>query len=361
MITPNRHIAAMAPYALADLSVPEGKRLISLAQNESAVPPSPKAIAAGRDAMATAELYPDPDWTGLREAIAQVHDVPADCILCGAGSMELIACLAHCYAGPNRRVLSSQYGYAFFRTAALAAGAAFDQAAEHDRTVSVDTLLAAVRDDTGLVFVANPGNPTGTRIARCELLRLRDGLGRGTLLVIDEAYGEFADGCGEPLFELVSRGDTVVLRTFSKAYGLAGMRVGWGLFPPAIAAEMRKVLNPNNISTVSEAATRAAMADQAYMRATCAETIARRDGFAERMRQLGLLVPDSYTNFVVIGFADSDAAARAGQALRSEGVLLRGLAGYGLSNCLRATIGDEADLDCAAHHIATWCKGEGLT
>ena len=130
-------------------------------------------------------------------------------------------------------------------------------------------------------FVANPGNPTGTRIPRAELLRLRKGLPGDTLLVIDEAYGEFADHLGEPMFDLVGRGDTVVLRTFSKAYGLAGMRVGWGLFPPEIAGEIRKVMNPNNISVAGQAAAAAALADQAYMVETCRETAS----FARRVAQ----------------------------------------------------------------------------
>ena len=176
MIRPRAHIAAMAPYALADLSPPGGKRLISLAQNESALPPSPQALAAGREALAAARLYPDPDWTDLRAAIARVHGLAPERILCGAGSMELIACLMRCYAGPGDRVLSSQYGYAFFETAARMAGAAFDKAPERDLTVSVDTLLAAAVNETRIVCIANPGNPTlraEVSPDRCSDLRAR--------------------------------------------------------------------------------------------------------------------------------------------------------------------------------------------
>lgn len=358
MIKPKAHIAALAPYALADLTVAPGKRPISLAQNESPIPPSPLAIRAGRDAMDAATLYSDPDWSELRGAIAAVHDIPTENILCGAGSMELLACLAHCFTGPGDRVLSSEYGYAFFRSAALAAGAAYDSAPEQHLTLSVDTLLDAVRDDTRIVFVANPGNPTGTRVDRAELVRLRDGLDDDILLVIDEAYGEFADASGETTFDLVARGNTAILRTFSKAYGLAGLRIGWGLFPPAVAAEMRKLINPNNISVTSVAAAAAAMKDQAYMRAACGEIIERRDRFAERIRGLGLSAPDSCTNFVLIGFADAATARSTDRALRAEGVLLRAMEGYGLPHCLRATIGSEADMDIAAGHLARIIKEE---
>jgi histidinol-phosphate aminotransferase len=358
MIRPKPYVTALAPYALADLKAPAGRRPLSLAQNESALPPSPRALAAARDALSSARLYPDPDWTDLRAAIARVHDLDPGRILCGGGSMELIACLLQGYAGPGDRVLSSEYGYAFFRAATQAVGADYDRASERDFTVSVDALLAAVTTDTRIVCLANPGNPTGTRITRRELDRLRNGLDEGVLLLIDEAYGEFADAPGEGTFDLVSRGNTVVLRSFSKAYALAGLRVGWGLFPPAIAADLRKLLMPNNISAVGQAAAAAAMIDQDYMRALCAETAARRDGFAAQVRRLGLRVPESRTNFVLIRFASAQAAARAEAALRAEGLVLRGLAGYGLADCLRATIGGAAEMARALELLAAWRNQE---
>ncbi len=351
------HVAAMAPYVLADFAVPAGKPLVSLAQNESALPPSPRALAAGREALTAAALYPDPDWTGLRTAVGEVHGIATANILCGAGSMELIACLMQCYAGPGDVVLSSQFGYAFFRTAALAAGAGYRAAAERDHAVSVDRLLDAVDDTVRMVCVANPGNPTGTRIANTELKRLRAGLDPDILLVIDEAYGEFADRPGDGNFDLAAEGSTIVLRTFSKAYGLAGMRVGWGLFPASIAGEARKLLNPNNVSVVSQAVAEAAMRDQLHMRSASAETAKRRDHFARHMRDLGLTVPRSHTNFVLIGFKDVDIAASADRALRAEGIVMRGMAGYGLPECLRATIGGKVDMDFAADVLRAWQNG----
>ncbi len=356
MISPIAHVAAMAPYALAKLEVPAGKRPVFLAQNESALPPSPRALAAGRQALASARLYPDPDWTELRAAIAEVHALDPELILCGAGSMELIACLVRCFAGRGDRVLSSRYGYAFFRTAALAAGADYHAAPEDGFTVSVSALLDAVGENTRIVCIANPGNPTGTRISRRDLVRLREGLDDDILLLIDEAYGEFNDVPGEATFDLVARGNTVVLRSFSKAYGLAGLRVGWGVFPPAVAAELRKLLNPNNVSETAQAAAAAAMVDQDHMRGVCAETAERRDRFAKRVRRLGLEVPESHTNFVLIRFAGAEAAASADRAMRAEGILLRGMAGYGLPDCLRATIGGEADMELAAELLAAWHK-----
>ncbi len=360
MIRPNPHIAAIAPYALADLEAKGCEPPVSLAQNESIRPPSPMALEAAARAMAESSLYPDPDWSALREAICAVHQIPIDGILCGAGSMELIAALAKAYSGSGSGILGSGYGYAFFRKVAEFNNAPFDDVPENNFTISVDALLSAANQNTRVVFVANPGNPTGTRISRDDIVRLRDTLHEDTLLVVDEAYGEFADGLEKSLFDLVERGDTVVLRTFSKAYGLAGMRVGWGLFPPAIAAEVRKLLNPNNIAVASQAAAAAAMVDQVYMRETCTLTADLRESFGEEIRQMDLRVPQSHTNFVLIAFVNADSANSAKRALRSRGILLRGMDGYGLPNCLRATIGSSETMDRVAAILTDW-RSERMT
>jgi histidinol-phosphate/aromatic aminotransferase/cobyric acid decarboxylase-like protein len=176
------------------------------------------------------------------------------------------------------------------------------------------------------------------------------------LLVIDEAYSEFSRSPEEPLFDLVRRGDTVVLRTLSKAYGLAGLRVGWGLFPPAIHTELRKLMLPNNLSAPALAAATAAMRDQAHMRNTVAEIAARRDRFAARLRVAGLAVPESHTNFVLIPFSSADIAARADTALRAAGFVLRRVDNYGLPHCLRATIGSEEDMATVAQIVEDFCR-----
>ena len=338
-------IAAMAGYALAELDAPGA---VSLAQNESAFAPSPKALQAGQKALADAALYPDPDWTALRAAIASVHQIPADQILCGAGSMELIGAIIRAFAGPSDTVLGTEFGYLFAATASQQAGASHLRAPEPSLVVSVDLLLAAVTPDTRIVFLCNPGNPSGTRILNADILRLRDGLRDDILLVVDQAYGEFDDQNPADVLGLVTRGNTVVLRTFSKAYALASARVGWGYFPPAVASETRKLLNPNNITGVSQAMAATAMQDQPHMQGIVRQTAAIAAAFTGRLRASGYEVPDSHTNFVLIRFADGGAAKRADAALRSAGFMLRGMAGYGLPECLRATIGTEAAMDAVA-------------
>jgi histidinol-phosphate aminotransferase len=359
MIRPVEHIGAMSAYALAELSTPAAKRLVSLSQNESLRPPSPKALRAAAEAMASAHLYPDPEWSALKEALYDLHARPAGEVLCGNGSMELISSLTLAFCDETGAVLAPQHAYPYFKTAAQLVRARYDTARETDAGVCVDALLAAVQPETRVVFVANPGNPTGTRVPNADLRRLRDGLRADILLVIDEAYGEFADHVDAPLFDLVARGDTVVLRTFSKAYGLAGLRVGWGLFPPAIAREVRKVMAPNAVTVAGQAAALSALTDQAYMRETCALIAGLRDRFITKIRGIGCDVGESYTNFALIRFGSPEAAEAAHAALNAEGVFLRPQGGAGLPHCLRATVGPEADMMLAAEVLAHWARENG--
>ena len=198
--------------------------------------------------------------------------------------------------------------------------------------------------------------PTGTRIPKHEFQRLRKNLRDDILLVIDEAYGEFADHLNEPTFDMVSE-NTAVLRTLSKAYGMAGYRVGWGAFAPTIRAELQKVMNPNNVSVAGQTAAATALSDQAYMRETCAITAGLRDGFSNRLRKVGFYIAESFTNFAMIRFHDAWAAQRADATLRAEGIVVRAQSGAGLPDCLRITVGTAEDLDLAASLLEHKAKG----
>ena len=354
MISPRPHIAAMQAFALADLSAPDGVDVVSLAQNESAFPPSPLAQAAARHAMESGALYPDPDWAALRHAIAERHGVDASAILCSAGSMDLISALIMAFAGPGDRVLSTQHGYGYFATSARFAGAAYDAAPETDLTVDVDALLAAVRPETRIVCIANPGNPTGTRIPRSEIVRLREALSQDVILLLDEAYAEFTDPMGEQMFDLVDRGNTVVTRSFSKAHALAGMRIGWGLFPPAIGEHARKLLTAGGVTVASLAAAEASMRDPGYVAETVSKTMATRDRFIARVRDLGITCADSYTNFALLQFRDIPERERADAALRSKGIIMRPMGGYALPHCLRATIASQEVMEMTVSVLVDW-------
>ena len=353
MTHPAEHIARMAPYALSKFDIPKGKRLISLSQNESMRPPSPMIKDAVNRAIHNGALYPDPEWTGLRSALSHVHGIDANSILCGTGSLDLIGCIAHVFAGPTRSVLAPKHAYPFFRSAAEMSGARFDTAPEKDAVVDVDALLQNVKPDTGIMFIANPANPTGTRIPKRELQRLRKNLRDDILLVIDEAYGEFADHLNESTFDMVSE-NTAVLRTLSKAYGMAGYRVGWGVFAPTIRTEVQKVMNPNNISCLSQAAAIAAITDQAYMRVTCERTAELAAAARHELSSRGFKVLESFTNFVLIDLKTADHAIAAETMLLSEGVVLRRQAGAVLPHCLRMTLGHQEDVSIAIKILKKW-------
>ncbi|WP_217362349.1 pyridoxal phosphate-dependent aminotransferase [Ruegeria arenilitoris] len=357
MTQPMPHVARMAPYTLVKVPAGDDHTLISLSQNESLRPPSPKVVKAASSVFTRSMLYPDPDWTELRLALAQHHELNAEYILCGNGSLDLIGCIARVFAGPDRSILAPEYAYPFFRSATQMANARFDIARESFLTVNVQAILDSVVADTGIVFVANPGNPTGTRISRGELERLRAGLRPDILLVVDEAYGEFADHLRESCFDMVNSENTVILRTFSKAYGMAGFRVGWGLFPPAVAAEMRKVMNPNNVSAVSQAAAIAAVQDEKYMRETCEITTQLREEATTKLKDAGFDLFPSFTNFVLIDMGDPESAQNAEAALRRNGILVRPQGGVGLPHALRMTIGAKQDNE-AAISILAQCKKE---
>lgn len=354
MIRPRRHVQGLAAYALAPPG-PEGAALLN--QNEALRPPAPGVADAVARAVATAHLYPDPDWTALRAGLAGTYAVEADAILCGNGSMELIVALIAAYAGPGDEVLSTAQAYALFRTAAAMSGADYRAVPEADYRVDVDALLSGVGPATRVVAVANPGNPTGTYLPEGEIRRLRNGLRDDVLLLLDEAYGEFA-GPGLPLADLVTRGDTVILRSFSKAWALAGQRVGWGVLPAAVAAEVRKLLNPNNVSLGAQAAARAALSDPDYMAETVSLTTGLRNRAAKRLRSAGYPVPESATNFLLVPFGSAEAARAADSALRAAGIVVRPMGGYGLPDCLRITVGTEDQMDAMVKVLAAsdWRK-----
>ena len=360
MIKPNPTVAAMAPYALPDISAANGLEAVVLAQNEHAYPPSQKVQDAVKVALCSGQLYPDSDWTELRRAIAQVHQLNPDNIVCGAGSMELMSSLMLAYLSPADRMLMTQYGYLFMRTLAKLVGASVDVAAEPDYRVDIDALLTGLKADTRMVFIVNPGNPSGSVIHNDEIRRLRRNLPDDVLLLIDEAYGEFVDAdFHQPVFDLADLGNTVITRTFSKVYGLAGLRVGWGYFPAAIRDQVRKVLNPSSVSLLSQAAARAAMEDQATALVAISEIARQRDYLSREISKLGLTVVPSQTNFILVDFVTPENAASAFEYLRQHTLVVRPMGGYGLPACLRITIGTEAQMRLTAETLGSWREKTG--
>ena len=361
MLKPNPTVASMAAYALPDISAAEGVEPIVLAQNEHAFAPSADVQRAVSEAIVSGQLYPDTDWTELRAAIASVHGLDAERIVCGAGSMELMSSLMLAYLSAEDRMLMTEYGYLFMRTLSKLVGAKVDVAPEIDYRVDVDAILERLQPDTRLVFIVNPGNPSGTVIHNDDIRRLRAGLPEDVLLLVDEAYAEFVEpDFHSPLFDLAETSNTVITRTFSKIYGLAGLRVGWGYFPGEVRDQLRKVINPSSVSSLSQAAACAAMEDQASAAEARRYIAAQRDFMSAALAALGLEVVPSQTNFILVDFTTPQRAESAFNYLRQHGLVVRPMGGYGLPACLRITVGTEAQMQATAATLAAWreqCDG----
>jgi histidinol-phosphate aminotransferase len=292
----------------------------------------------------------------LREALGHCHGIDPLRIVCGAGSDELIALLLRCYAGPGDEVLYSRHGFLMYPINAMAVGATPIAAPERDLTTDVDAVLAGVTERTRIVFIANPNNPTGTYLGTPELARLHAGLPASVLLAIDAAYAEFVNRNDyEAGIALVNRAENVVmLRTFSKIYALAGLRLGWAYCPPAIADILNRVRGPFNVGAAAQAAGIAAIEDvEAFNRAR-AHNDQWLPWFSERLAALGLPLTPSVANFVLARFPDDplkDADA-VFAFLQSRGILTRKMAAYGLPQHLRITIGTGPEMETAAAAVA---------
>jgi histidinol-phosphate aminotransferase len=300
--------------------------------------------------------YTDGGAGALRAAIGELHGVEPERVVCGGGIDELIALLVRAYAGPTDEVLHSAHGFLMYAIAAKGAGATPVSAPEYELTAEVDALLARVSPRTRLLFLANPNNPTGSYLPAGEVRRLREGLPEGVLLVLDAAYAEYVRRDDyEAGTELVRAFDNVVMtRTFSKIYGLAGLRLGWAYCPVEVADVLNRLRGPFNVSSAAQAAGVAALADQAHVAHSRENNLRWLEWFTKELRRLGLVVPASVGNFVLVRFPEEperDAAAAA-QHLKGSGILVRDMTAYGLADSLRITIGTEEDMRAVAEALA---------
>lgn len=342
--TPKAHILNITPYKQGKSKASDDaqpQKLIKLSSNENPLGPSQQAIAAFRT-MGDLHRYPDGSAAALREAIAEVHGLDASRLIIGAGSDELINFLIHAYAGTGDEVLYSQHGFLMYKIYATAHGATPVTAQETDLTADVDALLAAVTERTKIVFLANPNNPTGTLLADSEVQRLRNALPAHVLLVLDAAYAEYVEeadyDAGAKLVDATD--NTVMLRTFSKIYGLPSLRVGWGYAPAAIIDVLNRIRSPFNVNSAALAAAAAAVKDTHYTAYAVEYNARERTRLTAALTSLGLTVTPSAGNFVLVHFPESgNTAESANQHLLAEGIIAREVAAYGLPHALRFTVG----------------------
>lgn len=340
---PKPGVLDIAPYVGGRATVPGVSEPIKLSSNEGALGASPKAMAAYAAAAADAAIYPEGSAAILRAAVGEAFGLDPARIVCGNGSDELLTLIANAYLRPGDEVLYSEHAFLVYKIATLANSAVPVSVKEKDRHVDVDAMLAAVTPKTKLVYLANPNNPTGTYLPFDEVKRLHAGLAPGTLLVLDAAYAEFvrANDYDAGIALALKHDNVVMTRTFSKVYGLAGLRIGWALCPPAVADVLNRIRMPFNVSIPAQRAGAAALSDHDHLAAALEHNDIWREKLTAAIRATGLKVDDSVTNFLLIRFPHEPGktAAEADRYLGERGLILRGVASYGLPDCLRLTIG----------------------
>ena len=353
---PGPGILDIAPYVGGESKASGIERPIRLASNESALGPSPKAIAAYRALAGEMHRYPDGSAGELREALGRHHRLDPARIVCGAGSDELIGMLLRAYAGPDTEVLYSRHGFLMYPIGAMSVGATPVAAPERDLTADIDAILERVTERTRIVFVANPNNPTGTYLSASDMRRLHAGLPPHVLLAIDAAYAEFVSRNDyEPGIGLVDSAENVVmLRTFSKIHALAGLRLGWAYCPPSIADVLNRIRGPFNVTAPALAAGTAAIEDLDALRRAQAHNERWLPWLSERLAAIGLPSTPSVANFVLPRFPDDPRrnADAAFAFLQSRGILVRKMGAYLLPEHLRITIGTGEEMEAVAGVLA---------
>jgi histidinol-phosphate aminotransferase len=352
-------IEAIHAYVPGKSKAADGRELVKLSANENPLGTSERALAA-RAAASAPSRYPDPESAELRAALGALHGIDPARIVCGTGSDELLNLAAQAFAGPGDEVIYVRYGFAVYDIAARRCGATVVVAPDKDFGTDVDALLSCVTERTRVVFLANPNNPTGRFLPRAELARLHAGLPADVLLVLDQAYAEYvapADDDGGLALPAV-HGNVLVTRTFSKIYGLAGERVGWGTGAPGLIDALNRIRGPFNVTLGAQAAALAALADQDFVRASREHNRAERTRFAEAIGALGnhgLRAVPSEANFVLVLFEGALSAEAALAGLAERGYAVRHLPGQGLPQGLRVTIGTRQQMDevaAALRHMA---------
>lgn len=349
---PRAGVLAIDPYVPGKAKANGGHKLHKLSSNESPLGASPHALEAYRS-VTELQLYPDGSASDLRHAIGEVYGLDPERILCGCGSDEVLSLLAYAYLGEGDEAIYTEHGFLVYKIAILAAGATPVIAPEKDLATDVDAILERVTEKTKMVFVANPNNPTGTYIPFDEVKRLHAGLPKSCLLVLDAAYAEYVrEADYNAGIELVDGAENVVMtRTFSKAYGLPALRLGWGYGPAHIIDALNRIRGPFNMNAAALAAGAAAVRDQPFLDNAVAHNEKWLPWVTQELRRIGLEVTPSVGNFVLIHFPEEDGqrAADADAFLLERGCVLRQVKAYGFDNALRMSIGsEEANKDVVA-------------
>ena len=340
---PRPGILDIKPYVGGEGRVDGVAHLVRLASNENALGCSPKAREAYLKASLDLHRYPDGSVAELRAALGKTWDMNPDRIVCGSGSEELISLLVRAYAGVGDEVLYSQYGFLMYPICAKAVGATGVAAPEKNFRSDVDALLAAITPKTKMLLIANPNNPTGSWLNRAEMKRLCEKVPSNVLILIDSAYAEFVQEKdyedGRALVD--AHPNAVMLRTFSKIYGLAALRLGWAYCSPEVAGVINRVRGAFNVNAPAQAAGVAALADKDFIKRTIDMTATGRSFLTEGLQGLGWKPLPSVGNFLLVDFGPKAEEIRV--KLKDKGIFIRQMGAYNLPQHLRITVGTADD------------------
>ncbi len=340
---PRPGLLDIAAYVPGRSKAAPGVKLHKLSSNETPLGPSPAAIAAYRDVAGSLELYPDGGSTALREAIGAMHGINPDRIVCGSGSDEILHLIANAFIGPGDEAIYTEHGFLVYPIAIRSMGGTPVVAPETNLTADVDAILSRLTARTRAVFLANPNNPTGTYLPFSEVRRLHSNLPPDVVLVLDAAYAEYVRRNDyEGGIELAGSADNVIMtRTFSKIYGLAGLRIGWGYGSAHILDVIHRIRGPFNVSSPAIAAGVEAIRDRAHTEAAVAHNAKWLERLTAEISALGFTVTPSVANFLLVHFPEEAGrtAREADDFLVARGIVVRRVESYGLPNALRITVG----------------------
>ncbi len=343
------HIRALASYRpgkpIREAERESGVPCVKMASNENPLGPSPAALAAMRAAAAETNYYPDNDATRLRQRLAEIHGIGGEHILITDGSTVLLDLLARTLLGPATQAVTSELSFIVYAIVVQAAGSKLVRVPMRDFGFDLEAMARAVTADTRIVFLANPNNPTGSMVTASAMDAFLERMPGQVLVVLDEAYCDYAaDYAGARGLEYshsldyVRQGrNVVVLRTFSKAHGLAGLRVGYGLGPPELMQHLSRVRSPFSVSVVAEAGALAALDDQAHVRRALENNRAGVAWLSSQMAELGLRPLPTAANFIFCEVGED--AGELAHRLQAEGVIVRPMTAWGAPTAIRVTVG----------------------
>ena len=316
------------------------KSIVKLASNENSLGPAPSAIQAMKSEASGVHIYPDGGGYKLRTALAEKYDLGLENIVLGNGSNEIIELLCHCFLNQDAELIAAEHAFVVYKLMATLFGAKYVEVADPDFIHDVDGMADAITENTRLVFIANPNNPTGTMVDEATLDRFMDRLPEHVVAVFDEAYFEFLDDAPDTLKYVREGRNVCVLRTFSKAYGLAGLRIGYGLASPQVAAILQKARQPFNANSMAQSAALAAMTDEKHVAQTLEMNNAGLALYEKAFADRGLDYVPSVANFILVKVGDGDAVF---QAMLKKGVIVRAMRGYKLPEWVRISVGTQAE------------------